>query len=145
MDRTEKKNLIVGSIVIAAAVLFFGYLLLSPKSDNSSREYIVISTLPATPGLVEGTPVFMDGKKIGMVQKVVVSSKRNITNVRMGIKKESFGHIGTDSVAWIERTESGLVKHVAIRRGRPGAFGQFIRIKPVRGITGQPEGQPKDQ
>ena len=130
-------------MVIAAAVLFFGYLLLSPKSDNSDREYIVISTFPATPGLVEGTPVFMDGKEIGMVQKVVVSSKRNMTNVRMGIKKESFGRIGTDSVAWIERTKSGLVKHVAILRGRPGAFGQFIRIKPVRGLVGPPEGPPE--
>lgn len=134
VNREEKNNLLVGAIV--TLVLIGGVFAIFLAKDNSevSARYVLISSIPTDKVLRVGDLVFMNGKKIGVVQSVSEGTPRGYLAVRMKVSGEAFDSIGEDSVAWVSASGSPEEAMVVIEQGVIAKSTRFVKIKPVRGV-----------
>lgn len=134
VDREEKNNLLVGAIV--TLILIGGIFAIFLAKDNSevSARYVLISSIPTDKALRVGDFVFMNGKKIGVVQSVSQGTPRGYLAVRMKVSGEAFDSIGEDSIAWISASGSPEGAVVVIEQGGVAKSSRFVKIKPVQGV-----------
>lgn len=134
MNREEKNNLLVGSAVILF-LTFLSFVVFQTKDKSSiNAQYVLISSIPSMKTLHPGDAVFMEGKKVGVVQDVSAGISAAFVAVRMKVSKEAFDAIGEDSIAWIEEADSSDEALVIIKKGTVAKTSRFVKIKSVRGI-----------
>lgn len=139
MNIEEKRNAVVGSIVIAVVAAMGALLLFGPNRNSASDKYVVISEFPQRSGLEVGSGVFIGDKRVGEVQKLSENGPGPDVAVRMKVAGETFDALGADSKAWILPPADGSKARIIISPGGTPERSRFIKIKPVKGIRAPAE------
>ena len=144
MNESEKQRLYVGIVVTAFIVAISIAILWGQRSGVLRGEYILLTELSKESAVSVGALVFMNGEKVGSVEKVSPSEVEGKVAVRMWVKPDAFHPVGEDAVIWAEKNPEGATV-LQLEPGAKGSSRKFIKIKVVRGVDHAPTGATKEK
>ena len=125
-DERQTRRALMGALLIAALITFAVLIFfLDDMRALLTRRYEIVAIVPAAPGLVRGSPVWLAGKEVGTVQQVALLPIHDDTTARVALTlelpRDLRRHVRTDSRVRLASERTIGTRVVDIVPGTPQA------------------------